>query len=125
TCRTRLPRLYPPVPPRRPGAGASAEYPDEPFDEGFFDGTTATVPSTAPDFVPGSVIADPDDITTRTELVQALRAVKHHADLTAKEVATAIGVPVSTVRGYFDRNRLPAERERLLQILRACGVLSQ
>jgi predicted XRE-type DNA-binding protein len=114
----------PPVPPRGPGAGASAEYPDEPLDGGFFEGATDTVPSTVPEFIAGTVIVDPDNITTRAELVQALQAVKRQADLTAKEVATVIGVPVSTVRGYFDRNRLPAERERILQILLACGIPS-
>lgn len=72
--------------------------------------------------IPENNIIDPGRIVTREEFVRALQAVKGQADLTAKEIATAIAVPVSTVRGYFDRNRLPAERARLVQILRICGV---
>ena len=36
-----------------------------------------------------------------------------NADLSTRDVAIQVGLPVSTVRGYFERNRLSAERDVL------------
>ncbi|WP_187366544.1 serine/threonine-protein kinase [Trebonia kvetii] len=92
----------PPIPPKRPRAGASAAEPDEPHDDSFLDGVTTTVMDVT-EFISGAVIVDPDVITTRAEFMQALQAVKHRADLSATEVATIIGVPVSVAHGMPDK----------------------
>lgn len=76
----------------------------------------------APGPEPAVRIVDPESITSRTEFFTALGKVREHAALSPKDLAAASGLPTSTVRGYFERGRLPAERDVLRQILRACGV---
>ena len=68
---------------------------------------------------------DPDDIDGRDQFFAALGAVRQHADLSPKDVAAVIGLPLRRVCGYFDGKHLPAERDILRQILLACGTPDQ
>ena len=68
------------------------------------------------------VVVDPDVIGNRDEFLAALDSVRRQAELSPRDVATVIGLPLGTVRGYFQRNHLPAERDVLRQILLTCGI---
>jgi serine/threonine protein kinase len=67
-------------------------------------------------------ILNPDTITTRAEFHQALRTLKEFSDLSVKDVATVIGLPPSTVGGYFGGRSMPGQREVLRRLLLACGL---
>ena len=53
-----------------------------------------------------------------------LTALRERASLTIRDVAKAVGVPDSTIGGYFSGRHLPPLRppDQLQKILRACGV---
>jgi WD40 repeat protein len=70
----------------------------------------------APDLIP-----DPDQIATQQDFCSQLAALKMRADLTVREVARAAGIPISTAGDYFSGRHLPASRQQLVRILRACG----
>jgi len=65
---------------------------------------------------------DPASINSRDAFCAALDEVRERANLSTRDVAIASGLLLDTVRGYFVRGRLPAERDVLRQILRVCGV---
>lgn len=64
----------------------------------------------------------PDGIENRADFCAALNAVRERSGLSPRDVAIRIGMPVTTVRGYFEHSRLPAEHDVLYGILTACGV---
>ena len=87
---------------------------------GLFSDAGLSGPQIAPPVTDDAL--DPGLITSRVEFFTALNEVRQHAQLSCRELAALSGLPVSTVRGYFERNRLPAERDVLRQILSTCGV---
>ena len=69
-------------------------------------------------------ISDPDLIRTRQEFAAELSLIKDHAGLTVRDLAGKIGVPPSTLGGYFGGSHLPPVKlsDLLPRILSACGV---
>jgi WD40 repeat protein len=68
-------------------------------------------------------IADPDRIGTRQEFARELTLLKERAGPTVRDVARALGIPTSTIGGYFAGRHLPLRPPGLLRkILLACGV---
>jgi WD40 repeat protein/energy-coupling factor transporter ATP-binding protein EcfA2 len=68
-------------------------------------------------------MADPDRIGTRQEFARELTLLKERAGPTVRDVARALGIPVSTIGGYFAGRHLPLRPPGLLRkILLACGV---
>ena len=69
---------------------------------------------------------DPDRVVTPQEFGAELTLLRHRADRTVRQVATAAGLPVSTVGDYFSGRHLPAPgqgrgSEAVHKILAACG----
>ena len=52
-------------------------------------------------------VADPRRVSTRQEFAAELSLLKDHAGLTVRDVAGKIGVPASTLGGYFGGSHLP------------------
>jgi WD40 repeat protein len=69
-------------------------------------------------------VADPRGVSTRQEFAAELSLLKDHAGLTVRDVARKIGVPVSTLGGYFGGSHLPPVKlsDLLPKILAICGV---
>jgi WD40 repeat protein/transcriptional regulator with XRE-family HTH domain len=69
-------------------------------------------------------IADPGRVYSRLEFAHELTLLRERAGLTVRDVAKAIGVPDSTVGGYFSGRHLPPVKppDILRSILAACGV---
>ena len=63
-------------------------------------------------------------IATREELAAALTALREHAGLTVRQLASRLDVPVATLGDYFSGRHLPgsAQRARFARLLAACGV---
>ena len=63
-------------------------------------------------------------VETRSDFGRELTALRERASLTIRDVAKAVGVPDSTIGGYFSGRHLPPLRppDQLQKILRACGV---
>src|SRR5690606_22960124 len=80
-----------------------------------------TMPPPAPNT---ATAAAPTQIRTRQEFAESLTMLREHAGLTVRQVADAVGVPASTLGGYFSGRHLPpVSQPRLLpDILRSCGV---
>ncbi len=70
-------------------------------------------------------VADPSRISTRQEFAAELSLLKDHAGLTVRDIAAEIGVPPSTLGGYFGGSHLPPVKlsDLLPRILSACGVV--
>ncbi|MFL6129541.1 MAG: helix-turn-helix domain-containing protein [Mycobacteriales bacterium] len=68
--------------------------------------------------------ADPRSIATREQFALQLTLVRERAGLTVRDVAKVVGVPDSTVGGYFSGRHLPPIKPPTLlqEILGACGV---
>jgi WD40 repeat protein/transcriptional regulator with XRE-family HTH domain len=68
--------------------------------------------------------ADPDAISERQQLADGLNALRERAGLSVRELASAAGVPHSTLGGYLTGRHLPpvSQPDLLPAILRACGV---
>lgn len=68
--------------------------------------------------------ADPDRINSRQDFGHELTALCERAGLTVRDVARALGVPASTVGGYFAGRNLPpvTAPALLLNMLFVCGV---
>ncbi len=66
---------------------------------------------------------DPDRIATQQDFGRELTAMRRSVGLTARQVAQAAGLPVSTAGDYFSGRHLPPDGrpEQLAGILRACG----
>ncbi len=66
---------------------------------------------------------DPGRIGTREEFARELTLLRERAGLTVRDVAKAIGVPDSTVGGYFSGRYLPGLKPRgqFQSLLEACG----
>jgi WD40 repeat protein/transcriptional regulator with XRE-family HTH domain len=64
---------------------------------------------------------DPERIATQQDFGRELAALRARAGLTVREAARAAGIPVSTTGDYFSGRHLPADRQQLARILRACG----
>lgn len=77
-----------------------------------------------PDAPNTATAAAPTQIRTRQEFAESLTMLREHAGLTVRQVADAVGVPASTLGGYFSGRHLPpVSQPRLLpDILRSCGV---
>lgn len=77
-----------------------------------------------PDASQAAAAAAPADIRTRQEFAEALTDLRQRAGLTVRQVADAVGVPASTLGGYFSGRHLPpvSQPHLLPAILRACGV---
>jgi WD40 repeat protein/transcriptional regulator with XRE-family HTH domain len=68
-------------------------------------------------------IANPDRISSRQDFARELSLLKEQAGLTVREVARALGVPASTIGGYFAGRHLPVQPPGMLRkILFACGA---
>jgi tetratricopeptide (TPR) repeat protein/transcriptional regulator with XRE-family HTH domain len=72
----------------------------------------------------GSDRPDPNTIHTQADLSLALTVLRKHAGLTVREIAGLVGIPFSTLGGYFSGGHLPRvrDRARITAIVRACGV---
>ncbi|MEH1058704.1 tetratricopeptide repeat protein [Micromonospora sp. CPCC 206171] len=70
---------------------------------------------------------DPAAITTRVEFAYCLARVRIASGRTVREVADAIGLPSSTVGGYYGGKHLPARKppDTLRRMLQACGVTDE
>ncbi len=66
---------------------------------------------------------DPRRIATQADFGRELTLVRQRAGLTVREVARAVGIPVSTTGDYFAGRHLPPPSQPglLARILRACG----
>lgn len=64
---------------------------------------------------------DPERIATQHDFGRALAVLREHAGLTVRDAARAAGIPVSTAGDYFSGRHLPANRQQLVRLLRACG----
>jgi Helix-turn-helix. len=73
---------------------------------------------------PGFVAPDPRRIATRRDFGVELTLARRRRGLSIRSVARAIGVPVSTVGGYFAGSHLPALHppDLLSQLLRVLGI---
>ncbi len=71
--------------------------------------------------------ADPGQISTRQDFAAGLSLLREGAGLTIRDVARKIGVPPSTIGGYFGGSHLPPVKSSgsLSSILSACGVDDQ
>lgn len=67
---------------------------------------------------------DPSRISTRQDFAAELTLLRERAGLTVRDVATELGIPASTIGGYFGGRHLPPVRLSYLltQILSVCGV---
>ena len=72
---------------------------------------------------PGSS-ADPSRIGTRRDFAHELTLLRESAGLTVRDVARALGVPSSTVSGYFAGHYLPPVKppDLLHKLLSVCGA---
>ena len=63
-------------------------------------------------------------VETRQGFGRELTALRERASLTIRDVARAVGVPDSTIGGYFSGRHLPPLRppDQLQKILQVCGV---
>ncbi len=70
---------------------------------------------------------DPGQISTRQDFAAGLSLLREGAGLTIRDVARKIGVPPSTIGGYFGGSHLPPVKLSglLPSILSACGVDDQ
>ncbi len=68
--------------------------------------------------------ANLDTIQTREELGAALTALRAHAGLTVRELASRVGLPSATVGGYVTARHLPSPTQIgvFRTIIAACGV---
>jgi len=66
----------------------------------------------------------PDDLTSREDLAQALRALRERRGMTVRDIARAAGLPVATVGGYLTGRHLPplATVDQFAQVLTSLGV---
>ena len=66
-------------------------------------------------------------INTRTQFSSGLGRLREASGRTVREVADEIGLPSSTVGGYFGGKHLPARNppDTLRRLLRACGVTDE
>ena len=71
-----------------------------------------------------TIMIDPGRISTRQEFATELSLRKDRAGLTVRDIAAKIGVPASTLRGYFGGSHLPPVKmsDLLPRILAVCGV---
>jgi len=69
-------------------------------------------------------VADPAGVSTREEFAAALSLLKDRAGLTVRDLAGKVGVPASTLGGYFGGSHLPPVKMSglLPRILSVCGV---
>ncbi len=69
-------------------------------------------------------LPDPELIETRQDFAHRLTEIRERAGLTVRDVAKAVGVPDSTIGGYFGGRHLPPVKtsSMLPDILAACGV---
>jgi WD40 repeat protein len=63
----------------------------------------------------------PARITTATEFVRELQALRARSGLTIRAIARAAKTPVATVGDYFSGRHLPLGRDQFDRILTACG----
>jgi WD40 repeat protein/transcriptional regulator with XRE-family HTH domain len=72
-------------------------------------------------------MTDLSRIRTRQEFAAELSAAKDRAGLTIRDVAKALGVPDSTIGGYFSGRHLPTARQAPLfsGILELCGITGE
>ncbi|MGD0066713.1 MAG: helix-turn-helix domain-containing protein [Streptosporangiaceae bacterium] len=71
-------------------------------------------------------VANPDRISTRRDFARELSLIKECASLTVRDVARALGIPASTVGGYFAGRYLPVQPPGMLRkVLLACGVTDE
>jgi WD40 repeat protein/transcriptional regulator with XRE-family HTH domain len=78
-----------------------------------------------PESVPGGRdVFDPAQLRTRQEFARELTLIRERAGLTVRDVAKAIGMPDSTVGGYYSGRHLPPVKppDILENLLRTCGV---
>ncbi|MFI7662857.1 tetratricopeptide repeat protein [Micromonospora parva] len=70
---------------------------------------------------------DPAAITTRVEFASCLARIRIASGRTVREIADAIGLPSSTVGGYYGGKHLPARKppDTLRRLLQACGVTDE
>jgi serine/threonine protein kinase len=107
------------------GVGDTAFIPADRLPTSYFRSTVAPdAVDSAPAPVSGTVDeqVDPNRVGSRVEFFIALNTIRERSGLSPRDVAILIGLPVTTVRGYFESKRLPAERDVLRQILVACGT---
>ena len=71
-----------------------------------------------------TIMIDPGRISTRQEFATELSLRKDRAGLTVRDIAAKIGIPVSTLGGYFGGSHLPPVKmsDLLPRILAVCGV---
>jgi WD40 repeat protein/transcriptional regulator with XRE-family HTH domain len=69
-------------------------------------------------------IADPSRVHTRQDFARELTWLRERAGLTVRDVAKALGIPDSTVGGYFGGRHLPPVKppDLLWSILGVCGL---
>ena len=67
---------------------------------------------------------DPMSVATRNDLARELTKLREQAGLSIRTVAKSIGVPASTIGGYFTGRYLPSvsQSHQLTKILRACDL---
>lgn len=67
---------------------------------------------------------DPTRLVTREDLADALTRIRTRAGLTIRELAALVGIPASTLGGYFSGTHLPTLKmfQHFEAILRACGI---
>ncbi|MEV6648767.1 tetratricopeptide repeat protein [Amycolatopsis sp. NPDC051371] len=69
-------------------------------------------------------MSEPAIVATRDDFSRQLVLLREEAGLTVRELARAIGVPASTLGGYFTGAHLPRPGSKAFRdLLRACGVL--
>jgi tetratricopeptide (TPR) repeat protein len=68
---------------------------------------------------------DPIRVATKRDFARELTLAKDRASVTVREIARQVGIPASTVGGYFSGKHLPALRpaDLLANILEACGIV--
>jgi transcriptional regulator with XRE-family HTH domain/tetratricopeptide (TPR) repeat protein len=68
-------------------------------------------------------MSDPASVATRDDFGSELVLLREEAGLTIRRLASAIGVPASTLGGYFTGTHLPRPGSSAFRdLLRACGV---
>ncbi|GAM47962.1 hypothetical protein NS07_v2contig00062-0008 [Nocardia seriolae] len=72
----------------------------------------------------GIAAPDPRRITTRREFGRELTLARRRSGLTVRQVATRVGLPTSTLGGYFAGSHLPALQpaDLLVTLLAALGI---
>jgi WD40 repeat protein/transcriptional regulator with XRE-family HTH domain len=69
-------------------------------------------------------MGDPGRVRSRQDFARELTLLRERAGLTVRDVAGAMGVPVSTVGGYFGGRHLPPVKppDLLRSVLDVCGI---